>query len=93
MEYGAQADGMQQLDFDGLVYLKLLGVVITFLDAVSPRAASLAAYMRQRSFDACQNTTHIGRSDSRHSGVAARNDTSRWSERNFLALGIRRADL
>jgi hypothetical protein len=28
VEYGAQADGMQQLDFDGLVYLKFFGVVI-----------------------------------------------------------------
>ena len=29
MEYGAQADGLQQPDVDGLVYLKLLGVVIS----------------------------------------------------------------
>ena len=28
VEYGAQAAGMQQLDVDGPVYLKLLGVVI-----------------------------------------------------------------
>jgi hypothetical protein len=28
VEYGAQAAGLQQLDIDGLVYLKLLGVVI-----------------------------------------------------------------
>jgi hypothetical protein len=30
VEYGAQAAGLQQIDFNGLVYLKLLGVVIGF---------------------------------------------------------------
>ena len=69
-------DGMQQLDIDGLVYLNLLGVVITSPYTLPPGTASLAAYMCLPSFDVSQTTTQIGSRVFKHDDVTGRGDNS-----------------